>query len=761
MMGSEKAHVRIPDMTDEGRKMEQDEKKAKDGKQKRRTLRRLVILAAGVLLFEIFIGNYSSVRSLFYEKTDLTQMASLRWGEPGGEDEGCLTAVINGLDMRIDNLYFDLKMPRNAVTEISISLVDEGNQYLYPLPVMEAAGRYPSSFYTNLHPYGKVKRLEIRLRPAQGGGLVLEEDREAAGSAASFGPGGFSLDGIRANVQRPFDLVLPRMLLLFGTGVFWILLGEKSGIWRIRFDPESRRQKLVTAACLCLFLGAGLVLALSNRACVESPWEHHQQYRELAEAILDGHVWVGRQPELMELENPYDTSGLLADQIPYRADYAYYEGNYYVYFGIVPELLFYLPCLALTGRLFPNYLAVYLCFAGFAAAVFGLYREAAERWFPGIPYVLYPVSAGATITFGSFVYLVSRPDLYHVPVMAANMFTAAGLWLWLRGLNRKKGRCAAFAAGSLCMALVAGCRPQQLLFSLTGIPLFGGYFGLGKARGPKTAPETVRAAHPVRTAHPVQAVSREAAPLSREAAPLSREAAPLSREAAPLLREAALLLLPYLLVAAGIMCYNAMRFSSPFDFGAAYSLTNNDMTHRGTNLSRILYGIYAFFLQPPRFEGVFPFLQTSGLENAYMGKMVSEFLYGGILAAQPLCWCLALFPAYRKRIFGGQAAGVLVCALAASFVIGGFDANAAGILQRYTADMAFGIALACGLMLSGLFQAAERGSASFRTGVLFLRAALTAHAVYAFLIVFACADSVNLKNYGRLLYYGAKRLFQM
>ena len=398
-----------------------------------------------------------------------------------------------------------------------------------------------------------------------------------------------------------------------------------------------------------------------------------------------------------------------------------------MYFGIVPELLFYLPCLALTGRLFPNYLAVYLCFAGFAAAVFGLFREAAERWFPGIPYVLYPVSAGATITFGSFVYLVSRPDLYHVPVMAANMFTAAGLWLWLRGLNRNRGRCAAFAAGSLCMALVAGCRPQQLLFSLTGIPLFWGYFGLGKVRGPKTAPETAQTAHPVRTA----------------------------------LREAALLLLPYLLVAAGIMCYNAMRFSSPFDFGAAYSLTNNDMTHRGTNLSRILYGIYAFFLQPPRFEGVFPFLQTSGLENAYMGKMVSEFLYGGILAAQPLCWCLALFPAYRRRIFGGQAAGVLVCALAASLVIGGFDANAAGILQRYTADMAFGIALACGLMLSGLFQAAERGSASFRTGVLFLRAALTAHAVYAFLIVFACADSVNLKNYGRLLYYGAKRLFQM
>ena len=35
-------------------------------------LRRLLLLAAAVFLFEILIGNYSSVRSLFYKKTDLT-----------------------------------------------------------------------------------------------------------------------------------------------------------------------------------------------------------------------------------------------------------------------------------------------------------------------------------------------------------------------------------------------------------------------------------------------------------------------------------------------------------------------------------------------------------------------------------------------------------------------------------------------------------------------------------------------------------------
>ena len=48
--------------------------------------------------------------------------------------------------------------------------------------------------------------------------------------------------------------------------------------------------------------------------------------------------------------------------------------------------------------------------------------------------LFYLMAAGVTLTFGSFVYLAARPDLYHVPLMAANMFTAAGIWLWLGGL---------------------------------------------------------------------------------------------------------------------------------------------------------------------------------------------------------------------------------------------------------------------------------------------------------------------------------------
>ena len=42
----------------------------------------------------------------------------------------------------------------------------------------------------------------------------------------------------------------------------------------------------------------------------------------------------------------------------YLWDTAYYEGHYYVYFGVVPVLLFYLPFYLVTGANFPTAIGV-------------------------------------------------------------------------------------------------------------------------------------------------------------------------------------------------------------------------------------------------------------------------------------------------------------------------------------------------------------------------------------------------------------------
>jgi len=231
------------------------------------------------------------------------------------------------------------------------------------------------------------------------------------------------------------------------------------------------------------------------------------------------------------------------------------------------------------------------------------------------------------------------------------------------------------------------------------------------------------------------------------------------RAAGRFLADAAAVCLPYILVAAGIMYYNFLRFGSPFDFGATYSLTSNDMNHRGTNLSRILYGIYCFFFQPARYEGVFPYLTSSEVLTDYAGRMVYEFIFGGILASHVVTWCLIFAKNVRKELKEKKLTIIIILSVLMSLIIGGFDANGAGILQRYTADMVWGIAFASALMLLTLFEKG-RQQGGLQNASLMLRIAVIQHGCYAFLTVFAVGDSVNLKTYGPMLFYRAAELFR-
>ncbi len=660
---------------------------------------RLLFLSGAVLVFELTAGNYSSVRSLFYERQELTDRIETE-GDLEREDEGyaspsgSFSLVIPDLETEINNLHFDWELEKGTVLSYRVSLTDEGNVYPYALPEGQLVEGVESTFHTNLYPYGKVKDLRI--------------DFEADG------PVSFRMNGTEANVKRPFYPNVWRMGLLFAAGLLLLGLKVESRLWEIGFDPKSKRQNLATAAAAACFLLLGLGLSHANYACVEAMPEHHLQYQELARAIADGHVWVDDQPSegLLAAKNPYDTIYLQAEQIPYKADYAYFQGKYYVYFGIVPELIFYLPCYLLTGKNFPNHLAVYGFYAGFVAAVFGLYREAVKRWFAKLPYFAYLLASAVTLTFGGYMYLIVRPDLYNLPIMGANMFTAAGLGLWLAGLNREKRRSGFFLAGSLCMALVAGCRPQMLLFSALAVPLFW-----------------------------EEAVKKRKLFSARSYG------------------DTAAVCLPYVLVAAGIMVYNYLRFASPVDFGAAYSLTNNDMTKRGMNLNRVAYGIFCFFFQPARYEGVFPFLTSGDIRTRYMGRTVSEFTFGGILASQTVTWCLLCLPGRRRDLHKKGLLGPIGCALLLSGFIGAFDANGAGILQRYMSDMVWGIAFAASLTLLLLFAAMGEKKGGGAAAV-FVKAALLQHFLYAFLMVFACGDSMNLKNYGPQLFYRAAEMFR-
>ena len=243
------------------------------------------------------------------------------------------------------------------------------------------------------------------------------------------------------------------------------------------------------------------------------------------------------------------------------------------------------------------------------------------------------------------LYLVKFPTFYSLPIACAMAFSVWGLYFWMRARSSTR-RCLCFALGSLCMALVAGCRPQFLLLSFLAIPLFW------------------------RTYITKRRILTPAG-----------------------MREMACLVAPYIVVAAGIMWYNYARFGSFTDFGANYNLTMNDMTKRGWVVGRLAPAIFSYFLQPPNVCGVFPFIQPADFATTYMGQTIKEATFGGVLACLPVLWVLFFaVPVVRLRNsqrFTNTITGVIVTLLVSAVVIALVDAQMAGILQRYYADFSF------------------------------------------------------------------------
>ena len=76
-----------------------------------------------------------------------------------------------------------------------------------------------------------------------------------------------------------------------------------------------------------------------------------------------------------------------------------------------------------------------------------------------------------------------------------------------------------------------------------------------------------------------------------------------------------------------------------------------------------------------------------------MGQTVREVTFGGILACLPVLWILAFAgPILKMRIEQRSTrtvAGVVIILLVTGVLVALFDAELAGILQRYYADFSF------------------------------------------------------------------------
>lgn len=166
-------------------------------------------------------------------------------------------------------------------------------------------------------------------------------------------------------------------------------MASGSRLWKVPLNTSSVRQR-VTLGVLLTVPGLVTVAAVAWQLVSAVPLSFHtdgmytydyDQYDHVARALLDGHAWLDLDvPDaLRDADNPYDVTTrqqLLADGVsPVYWDYAFFDGRWYSYFGVVPALLLFVPYRAITslwvdgGLMMPSGAAVPLlmvCFLVFA-----------------------------------------------------------------------------------------------------------------------------------------------------------------------------------------------------------------------------------------------------------------------------------------------------------------------------------------------------------------------------------------------------------
>ncbi len=516
-----------------------------------------------------------------------------------------------------------------------IYAIDEGNAFYLQLPDVFVNQLISGSKYCMLHLAGNVKSLKIEILPQQIGENGIE----------------LKVNHISLNPRREFHFSFFRMILL--CIIFIILLGILPiwGLWNIHANDKSIAQAIITGMIVCAEIALAVILINKVEYSI-----YNVPYIEMAKALSKGQVYLDREASesLLGLANPYDTSLRNHYNVDFSWDYAYYKGRYYVYFGVVPDVLFFLPYLLITGKDYTGYGDNLFPIIGVIIGIAFLTRKVIKKFYPKMSFMLSQYLMVA-MTFGSYIYIcATHPDYYSVPRTWSVCFLVWGIYFWISSVREGHISKVEVAIGSLCMALIAGCRPQLLLGMLLAIPIFYDYVLLEINNGKK----------------------------------------------AQLVKNAVVFSAPIAIVAVLLMYYNYARFGSPFDFGANYNLTSNDMTKRGFDTARIPQGLFGFLFQLPIIKMSFPFLTKVSLpDTAYQGVNIFSQTAGGFFPCNLLAF--AGFGVFSRKVEQKNKWAGIICFVSV-FVIAAVDSMMAGVLPYYDTDFGLFGMMAAFLVIANL-----------------------------------------------------------
>ena len=300
-----------------------------------------------------------------------------------------------------------------------------------------------------------------------------------------------------------------------------------------------------------------------------------QQYDRMGDALLQGRLYIDNNdidPALEAMENPYDADERERLDIKYHWDEAYYNHHYYMYFGIVPTIILFIPFKLITGQALLSYQATQFFASLIIIALFYLFYVLCKNFFPKFPFSMY-LLLSSVFSILSVGYSISAPALYCTAIVSAVCLMLWSIICFLQGAwfeNDDTRSTIYLTAGAFLGALAFGCRPPVALANIIIAAVVYQLF--------KSSHFSVRSK----------------------------------------IKKIVCLFLPYVVVGTLLMLYNYARFDNVFEFGQSYQLTLADQHDYGSfiqrfNVKQILISSFLNFYAKNDFRETFPFIWFNGV----------------------------------------------------------------------------------------------------------------------------------------------------
>ena len=673
-------------------------------------LMKLGIVVLIALIAELAVFNIRTFQSMGYvqrpvEAGDILAVENGHLLDTGdielNDGEENLVIILRDTDAPINNLYLDIWTVDEAVSEdyednvCSVTVLSKDG---YSIAQKKIVNGIPSSRYIWLEDVNNTGDLRVEISTASGAGRI------------------FRINNMVYNQRRGLEISLIRIFsVIVLMTVIWLALFDNS-LWQADC-VTFRRWKVVLP--LVLFTVIAIVSfwwPMQNPLVKSSP---QNEYALLARALMRGETFVGEAGDLVKS---------CADELVFwniesnevKFDYACYDGKYYVYFGILPCVIFFLPYYIITGKDLPVFVPVVILCLTLAAEIYVLLGMLIRRFYRNTPYAARLLMTAAAAGGMYLVLFISLADHYVIAIAAGVALLLAGIMFWLRAISLFDGNVEKISkdiffwvAGSLCMSSVSLCRPTLLLM---GFALLLNIVPACRSH--------IRKMNRKRFIEYVAAIAA-----------------------------------PYVVLALICMYYNFIRFGSIFEFGTRYNMTTIPLDGRlGLGAYPVLRIIYEYFFAPAFFTPAFPFCVYQQWEQIMEGGVLFVVIKpdAGLFSSAPVLWLGGLCILYRKKLkekgLWMPLISLVLCALVIMIFSTGYTCF---ITDRYTLEISWILFVAAFIGMLEMFEDIRFGAGNgFADAVCFLgRILLLMTAAYGFLMFIAQKGSLDLVYGNTELYY--------